>query len=82
MEKVGRRELKREERRGAPDSAAESEEREGAQLDRLAHPSPRRQVDSTNGLIILKDAGIMSNTRMHGEPQEGGINEGEKKGAE
>jgi hypothetical protein len=80
LEQAGRRELETEVRRRAPGSATESEEREGAQPGQLAHPSPRRQVDSTNGLITLEDAGIKSNTRGQGELQEGGVNEGEKEG--
>ena len=79
-ERAGRRELETDERKGAPGSVAEIEEREGAQLGRLAHPSPRRHVVSPNGLNTTEETRIRSNTRGQGEPQEEEVNEGEKEG--
>ena len=80
VERVGSREPVTEVRKEASGSAAESEKREGAQLNRLAPTSLRRQVDSTNGHNTPDEAGRRSITRGQGEPQEGEVKEGGKEG--
>ena len=76
----GERRAPEEGRKEAPGLAVESEPSEEAQQGRVAHPGPKWQEGSGNGLNTNNDTGKMSTINKQGESQGEGITEEGKMG--